>query len=783
MFGISLRNTPIQRKLTLVILLTTSFALLLMGTALITYELVTFRRSMAVNLGVLAQIIGSNSTAALAFDDSRSGHEILSALAAEKQISAAAIYSNDGTLFASFPERSPRSDFPTVPGPDGYSFARSHLTLFHPIVQQDKRLGTIYVRADLDEMYSRLIVYGVLLLLVAATAFMGAQMLSRTLQRQISAPILALAKVATAVSERQDYSVRADKHGDDEVGQLTAAFNEMLTRIGETNTALAASEERLRLALKGSQTGTWDWNLVTNHVTWDDYMYPLYGRTKEEFDGRPETARSFIHPEDRAAAAQARAKALNEGCDLDVVFRIVTRAGEIRYMASRGRAFYDEQGRAVRMSGVTLDITRSKQTEADLSRAKEAAEAANQAKDNFLAILSHELRTPLTPVLAAVASLKDDGDVPAHIASELEMIRRNIEVEARLIDDLLDVTGMVRGKMELNRKIVDVPSLLDHALKNYCMGIAQKKNLRVTTEVTAAQTHVFADSSRLTQVFWNLLQNSCKFTPAGGAIYIRVFNEKPAQGASGNGSAATAEAPSDGLVVEIEDTGIGINPESMPRIFNAFEQGERSRTRTYGGLGLGLAISRAIIELHGGIISARSAGEGRGATMSIRLRTAPAVVADAQAQPHQPTATARAAGSRALSILLVEDHPDTAEQLTRLLTRAGHRVTAAGSIKEARQLAGAEAASEMKRCPFDLLISDLGLPDGNGQDLMRDLGVCHDIPGIALSGFGMEEDIAASLAAGFTRHLTKPVDWQELKAEIDMIAQQIPSPTEATSAV
>jgi PAS domain S-box-containing protein len=781
MFGISLRNTPIQRKLTLVILLTTSFALLLMGTALITYELVTFRRSMAVNIGVLAQIIGSNSTAALAFDDPKSGREILNALAAEKQISAAAIYSTDDNVFASFPEGSPRSNFPMVRGADGYSFEQKHLTLFHPITLQDHRLGTIYVRADLDEMYRRLIVYGVLLLLVAAAAFMGAQMLSRTLQRQISTPILALAKVATAVSERQDYSVRADKHGDDELGQLTAAFNEMLTRIGETNAALGASEERLRLALEGSQTGTWDWNLITNRVMWDDYMYPLYGRTKEEFDGTPESAQSFIHPDDRAQAGEAGERALKGRRDLDIVFRIVTRDGTIRYMASRGRAFYDENDRAVRMSGVTLDITRSKQTEEDLSRAKEAAEAANQAKDNFLAILSHELRTPLTPVLAAVASLKDDADVPAHITGELDMIRRNVEVEARLIDDLLDVTGIVRGKMELNRQIVDVPSLLEHALKNYCAGVAQKKNLRVTTEVTAVETHVFADSSRLTQVFWNLLQNSCKFTPEAGAIHIRVFNEPHGGPQAANGS-ANGDTAFDDIIVEITDTGIGINPESMPRIFNAFEQGERSRTRTYGGLGLGLAISRAIVELHGGSISARSAGAGSGATMSIRLRTAPAVVAAAQAQPRQAAPTPGSTGSRALRILLVEDHPDTAKQLARLLTRAGHQVTAAGSLAEARQAASQSSPAGPGKCPFDMLISDLGLPDGNGQDLMRDLGNCHNIAGVALSGFGMEEDIAASLAAGFSRHLTKPVDWQELRSEIDKVARQLPVGSEQTTA-
>ncbi|HEX8280175.1 MAG TPA: ATP-binding protein, partial [Chthoniobacterales bacterium] len=692
-----LRDTPIQQKLTLVILLTSSFALLLMGSALITYELVTFRRSLEVNMGVLGQIIGSNSTAALAFDDPKNAQEILSALAAERQVTAAAIYDARGAIFASFPESKPRSEFPVTPRADGSVFESAHFAMCQPITQEGKRLGTIYVRADLGEMYSRLTVYGTLLAFVAACSFLGALILSRTLQRHISAPILALAKVATAVSVRQDYSVRAVKHGSDELGHLTSAFNEMLTRIGESNAALAGSEERLRLALEGSQTGTWDWNLVTGDVTWDDYMYPLYGRTREEFQGREGSALHFIHPDDRQHVQQATAHALESRQDLDVGFRIVLGDGSVRHMVTRGRAFYDSEGKAVRMAGVSLDVTQSKQTEEDLSRAKEAAEAANKAKDNFLAILSHELRTPLTPVLAAVASLQDDESVPEHIVREVEMIRRNVEVEARLIDDLLDVTGMVRGKIELNRQSSDVRALLQHAMHNYCAGAARHKNLRVSMEVSAGQTHVLADPSRMTQVFWNLLQNACKFTPSGGAIDIRVYNEPHTSDATGS---------EQDLVVAVSDTGIGISPENMPRIFNAFEQGERSRTRTFGGLGLGLAISRAIVELHGGTIEASSEGEGKGTTITIRMKTVPEPVLDG-AQTPRPTSRVAKAGTRSLRVLLVEDHPDTADQLTRLLKRAGHKVSCAGTVREARELTAAESEAEAT-APFDLLISDLG---------------------------------------------------------------------------
>ncbi len=335
---------------------------------------------------------------------------------------------------------------------------------------------------------------------------------------------------------------------------------------------------------------------------------------------------------------------------------------------------------------------------------------------------------------------------------------------------MLDLTGVARGKLELHRRPTDVRPLLEHALQNYCAGAARTKNLRVSMEVTAAETHVLGDSSRLTQVFWNLLQNACKFTPAGGTIDIRVFNEPQIiAGTSEDGTDTSAEVTD--LVVLVSDSGIGIGEEDMPRIFNAFEQGERSRTRIFGGLGLGLAISRAIVELHGGIITARSDGPGKGTQITIRLATVPE---RAEAAPSPDQGHAAAAQDRALRILLVEDHPDTAQQLSRLLQRSGHTVTCAGSLAEA-QAAMDAAGKERAACPFDLLISDLGLPDGNGQELMRDLGACLGLPGIALSGFGMKEDIAASLAAGFARHLTKPVDWQELKTVIRELAARLPA--------
>src|ERR1700724_4367388 len=246
----SLRNVPIKRKLMVVILLTSGFAILLMGSALITYELVTFRSALTNNIEVLAQIIGSNSTAALAFDDRENANEILRALAAENQITAAAIYDRTGRLFASFPESITPTQLPREPGPDGHQFNQPQLVMVQPIFQEGARLATIYRRADLGQMYRRLIVYGILLLVVSVCSFLGAMALSAALQRRISLPILELAKVATAVSDRADYSVRAAKHGTDEIGYLTEAFNQMLARLGESNAALSKAKEAAELASK-----------------------------------------------------------------------------------------------------------------------------------------------------------------------------------------------------------------------------------------------------------------------------------------------------------------------------------------------------------------------------------------------------------------------------------------------------------------------------------------------------------------------------------------------------
>ena len=403
-------------------------------------------------------------------------------------------------------------------------------------------------------------------------------------------------------------------------------------------------------------------------------------------------------------------------------------------------------------SFIIEDVTDRKRTEEDLRVAKELAEAASRAKDRFLAVLSHELRTPLTPTLIAVASMLETKPDPA-LMPALEMIRRNIELEARLIDDLLDLSRIVRGRLRLDLEVVDVHHIIRRAVE-ICRDEVLVAGLSVVTDLRARHYHVMADYARIMQVAWNLIHNAVKFTPADGRITIRTTNHPAATG------------PEDGqaqrLVVEFEDSGVGITPQVLPRIFDAFEQGDDDLRGRSGGLGLGLAISRSLAVAMGGRLTASSRGRGLGSTFRLELTSIPkpAAMADnhaAAATPAQPSAGPR---GPALRMLLVEDNPDTLRFLATVLRQRGHTVTTADRVAAAR------TAVDQAEAPFDLLISDVELPDGTGLELMRELGARGGWLGIAMSGFGTEEDLELSRDAGFLDHLTKPIDLNRLDAAI-----------------
>jgi PAS domain S-box-containing protein len=383
-----------------------------------------------------------------------------------------------------------------------------------------------------------------------------------------------------------------------------------------------------------------------------------------------------------------------------------------------------------------------------LRMARDEALAASRAKDDFLAALSHELRTPLNPVLLLASEAANNPALSPEIRADFESIVRGVSLEARLIDDLLDLTRITHDRLVLDLKPHDVHAILKQVLASMQPEISDK-HLKVITRFEAVPTIVAGDDVRLQQVFWNLIKNAVKFTPSGGTITLstRTPAEKPGT-----------------VAVEISDSGIGLTLAELTRIFDPFAQGEHSAVKgasPYGGLGLGLAISRKVAEMHSGSVTARSEGRDRGATFTVELPLAPTAALTAAAADGGGSMPPMSSVGR--KILLVEDHEPSRAALAHLLTRRKMTVVQASSAAEALAKADGEK--------FDVVVSDIGLPDMTGYELMVMLRSRHALKGIALSGYGMEEDIARSRAAGFIGHLTKPVKIQALERALDQAAR------------
>jgi signal transduction histidine kinase len=381
--------------------------------------------------------------------------------------------------------------------------------------------------------------------------------------------------------------------------------------------------------------------------------------------------------------------------------------------------------------------------EAATREARDAAESANRAKDRFLATLSHELRTPLSPVVMALKSIAADPDLPEKFRDDLQMVRRNIDLEAALIDDLLDLSRVMTGKLRLRPAPAGIHAILQHVIASTTQDVADKRHT-LSADLQAHCDVVNGDAARLQQVFWNLVRNAIKFTPPGGRISVR-----------------SSDAPNGAIRVEIRDSGRGIHASALPRLFEPFEQVSTEITREFGGLGLGLAVVKAVVELHHGHAWAESEGPGKGAAFFVELPTAQTGAQRASARPSPAPASAKPAPVR---VLLVEDHEDTLRVLSRLLANSGFDVEVARCYADAIELATSRR--------FDLLVSDIGLPDATGYDLMEALRQRYGMKGIALTGYGMDHDIARSRDAGFVEHIIKPVDFDQLQKAILIITER-----------
>src|SRR6267154_1311855 len=472
-----------------------------------------------------------------------------------------------------------------------------------------------------------------------------------------------------------------------------------------------------------------------NVITWNTGAENIKGYSAEEIIGK--NFASFYTADDVAAGKPQRN------------LREASRRGYIRDQGLRVRkdgstfeaeviitALHDDTGKLRGFSKVTrdnTDVIRSREFEAE----KIAAQKASKAKDDFLAALSHELRTPLNPALAAATYLQDQAEkFPREFVQDIEIIKRNVKLQARLIDDLLDLTRIARGKLHLELEDCDAHKIIENALEMAKSALAAKQ-LKVATELEAKHYHILADCIRLQQVFWNLINNAVKFTAQGGQITIRSFNDKDGR-----------------FHFEIEDTGIGIEPQRLASLFQPFEQADPSVSRQFGGLGLGLAISKRLVDLHNGKIEGESRGRSFGATFKVTLETLPQGSA-AIGLNHRVGGKS----SKPQRILLVEDHQDTRRTLSRLLTHFGHNVVTAGNVEGALDIMGSNN--------IDAVLCDVGLPDGSGYEVAAHARAKGHIKAIALTGFGTEQDVQRSKEAGFDFHLVKPINFQELQTVLD----------------
>jgi signal transduction histidine kinase len=593
---------PIRAKLVAMIMVTSATVLVLASAGYLAFDYYRLRADLSDEVGAQAQLVLENADAALTFDDVRAAEETLATLKSVPRLRTACLYDEQDKLFAYWRRDGGSLACEGQAAADTVAFHEGHLDVRASGFMDRKKFGSVHLQTDTGLLTSRLRLQAYLTFALLCVALGVALLLSDRLQNLVSAPVLALARTAADVSSAGDYSIRAKKETDDEVGTLVDAFNRMLHRI--------------------------------------------------------------------------------------------------------------------------------QQREAELRE-------AGRLKDEFLATLSHELRTPLNAILGWTRLLRAGALPPNSVDRALEKVERNAQAQARLVEDLLEVSRITSGKLRLELRELDLAALV-HAAVESIRPAADARELTLEAPGLDQRLPTLGDPDRLQQVIWNLLSNAVKFTHTGGRVTVTL-------GRAGGTDTLT-----------VRDTGVGIEPPFLPHVFDTFRQADASSTRQVGGLGLGLSIAKRLVELHGGTIAAASDGTGRGATFTVRLPVR------AVAQPQRPahgTAVheemAAAAGKlTSTTILVVDDEPDALEMLVSVLTNAGATVLAARSAGEALRLA-------LQRKP-QVLVSDLGMPGTDGYTLLaqirQSLGADAPHVAIALTAYAGERDRARSAAAGFHRHVAKPLD-------------------------
>lgn len=571
-----------------------------------------------------------------------------------------------------------------------------------------------------------------------------------------------------------------------------AAFRREQQRI---HSELRDSEDRWQLALYGANDGIWDWNIKTNAVFFSARWKEMLGYAEDELNNHFDEWLRRVHPDDLLSANQAIQDHLAKKTQFfRTEHRLLCKDGSYKWILSRGQALWDEAGNAIRMVGSHTDITSTKQMEETLRQQAESLAEANRLKDEFLAVVSHELRTPLNPILGWAQILRNRRQLDeAATLRALETIERNAKIQKQLVEDLLDVSQVIQGKLNLkvtpinlvsvielametvktaaNAKKISLDLLLERSLQEGEMGrVSDGESVRWgEVTYTLSPLMVLGDADRLQQVVWNLLSNAIKFTPEEGRVEIRLERVEQRRGGEKiilplSPSSPLPLSPSQNYVqITVSDNGIGIKPEFLSYVFDRFRQQNSSTTRSHGGLGLGLAIVRHLVELHGGTVQVDSLGEGKGTTFIVQL---PLLQDGGRKVQDESTYLSPLTG---LQVLVVDDDPDNRELLVFTLTECGANAIAAASAQE--------ALAAFKRHKLDAIVSDLGMPEEDGYALIRQVRMLEmeqsslSIPAVAVSGYVRDLDRDRALDAGFQLHLSKPIDPSELVVALAQLSK------------
>jgi hypothetical protein len=564
-----------------------------MASAYIVFEYFSYRKAESNKVSTLALVIASNSSAALAFQSDDDANEILNALKADKYITAACLFDVNGNIFAKYPNSIKNSLLPSKPGIGGYSIKGSFIEGFEPVHQEKLHLGTLYIKSSLGGLYNQ-IKFNILIamLLIAITLVVGF-FLTKTIQKTISDPIISLEKAARNISAGGDYTIRATKSGNDELGSLTDAFNHMLSQIETQNQQIVKNEEHLRLATQSAELGTFDMDLNAGTMMWDRRCRELFGIYHNEKVTYEKEFIKGLHNDDREIILEKIDQAFDKqksGGLYDVEYRTIGETDKrLRWVKAKGKVFFDDEDKPVRFIGSVLDITKQKQDEI--------------RKNDFIAIISHELKTPLTTIKSYVQILlakakKQSDDFATNALTRAEVQANKM---SSMIKDFLELAKIEEGKLRLEKDIVIVSELLEEV-------VSEAKLFGSTHQIDLNYCEGFkinADRDKIIQVLINLISNAIKYSQIGTAVKVGCSLED-------NGR----------VKIFVKDNGVGISLLNQKKLFTRFYRVENEKVKTVSGFGIGLYIVSEILKYHGSQIKVDST-EGEGSTFYFLMEALP----------------------------------------------------------------------------------------------------------------------------------------------------------------